>query len=247
MRSRDSIAGRDAKLVRTIAAAIASSTGCVVPTTDTPTLSAHDMYMQQAWPALGQCVGCHGSQPAINFLAPGTPDGAYTTMFGFQPPVIDLDSPAASLVLTMGKHTGPALDPQNAATILEWIQRERDARVTPTGTPIEVGPVQPQLGASMGVDLGHGARLSFTASAFDGKLELDQIQIATTSSALHVVHPLFVSRPTGAPAVVDLADHFDDVDVVIPAGMTQSLPSATFLSFAATDPITIHFLDLEAP
>jgi hypothetical protein len=191
-------------------------------------------------------VGCHGSQPAINFLAPGTPDGAYTTMFGFQPPVIDLDSPAASLVLTMGKHTGPAMNPQSAATILEWIQRERDERARPTDTPFVAGPVQPQLGASMTVDLGSGAHLAFTASAFDGTLELDQIQIATTTTALHVVHPLFVSRPAGGDAVVDLADHFDDIDVVIPAGMTQPLSPATFLSFAATDPITIHFRDLEA-
>jgi hypothetical protein len=244
MRSRDSIAGRDAKLVRAIV--IASSTGCVVPVSQDQPPSAHDIYVQQAWPALGQCVGCHGSQPAIDFLAPGTPDGAYATIFAFQPPVVDLDSPAASLVLTMGKHTGPAMAPQNAATILEWIQRERDERTHPTDTPFVAGPVQPQLGASTTVDLGHGAQLAFTASAFDGKLELDQIQIATTTSAMHVVHPLFVSRPTGSAAVVDLADHFDDIDVVIPAGTAQPLSSATFLSFAATDPITIHFLDLEA-
>ena len=244
MRSRDSIAGRDAKLVGAII--IASSTGCVVSVSQDQQLSARDMYTQQAWPALGQCVGCHGSQPAVAWLAPGTPDGAYTTIFSFQPPVVDLDSPAASLVLTMGKHTGPAMSPQSAATILEWIQRERDERTHPTDTPFIAGPVQPQLGASMTVDLGHGAHLAFTASAFDDKLELDQIQIATTTTALHVAHPLFVSRPASGDAVVDLSDHFDDIDVVIPAGMTQALPSATFLAFAATDPITIHFRDLEA-
>src|SRR5262249_57658222 len=194
MRSCDSLAGRDPGLARAIAVAIAGSAGCVVsvsPTSDS--LSARDTYTQRAWPALGVCVGCHGSQPAIDFLAPATPDGAYATIFGFQPPVIDLDSPAASLVLTMGKHTGPALTAPAAAAILEWIQRERDERARPTATPFIAGPVQPQLGATTTVDLGHGATLTFAASAFDGKLELDRIQIATTQAALHVVHPLFVS------------------------------------------------------
>jgi hypothetical protein len=257
MRPSDSIAGRDTNEERRtgwrrsmiVVAAGASLTGCVVSdsTPTATTLSAKDTYNQKAWPALNTCLGCHGSQPAIDWMAPGTQDGAYQTMFGFQPPVIDLDSPESSLVLTMGKHTGPAMLPADAATVLDWIQKERLERVTTTDTPVEIGPVTPPMGAVTNVDLGHGATLSFTATAFDGDLELDNVQIATTSAKIHVVHPLFVSRPLGKESVVDEVDRYDDVDINIPAATVQPLLSATFLDFAATDPITIHFLKLEAP
>jgi len=202
--------------------------------------------MQKAWPAFGYCVGCHGSQPAIDFLAPGTAEGAYTTIFMFQPPVIDLESPAASLVLTMGKHTGPALQPQDAAAILAWIQAERDERSPDTGTPLVFGPMTVSLDAMNTIDLGHGASLQFHGGAFDSGLELTQMQIATTSTAVHVVHPLFVSRPTNGPAVLDELDHFGDIDANVDANKTLELTSTLFESFKPTDPITIHFRTLEA-
>jgi len=196
---------------------------------------------------MARCVGCHGSQPAIDFLAPGTPDGAYATMFAFQPPVVDLDSPGSSLVLTMGKHTGPALEANESAAILDWLNKERDERTPPAGMPIVIGPVTLALDTQTTIDLGHGATLSFRATSFDGDLDLSAIQIATTSSPLHVTHPLFVSRPASGIAVVDNLDHFDDLDLELAARSTLPLTSATFLDFAATDPITIHFLELEAP
>jgi hypothetical protein len=255
MRPRDSIAGRDTSpgkprrrpvVIGVVAGA--SLAGCVVadPSTTQTTLSARDTYSQKAWPALGTCLGCHGSQPAIAWMAPGTPDEAYNTMFTFQPPVIDLDSPAASLMLTMGKHTGPAMEPATAATVLDWLTKERLERVSGE-TPVEVGPLTPQMGTMSNVDLGHGASLRFMPTAFDNDLEIDSVQIVTTSSALHVVHPLFVSRPLGKAAVVDEVDRYDDIDDVIPANTTQDLTPATFLDFVATDPLTIHFLKLEAP
>src|SRR5258706_14836424 len=124
MRPSDVIAGREASVV----GACIALTACLVadPSTPPSQQSARDTYMQHAWPALTYCVGCHGSQPAIAFLAPGTPEAAYDTGFMFQPPVIDLESPAASLMLTIGKHTGPALMPQDAATIHPWLDAERD-------------------------------------------------------------------------------------------------------------------------
>src|SRR5688572_14417360 len=77
-------------------------------TTGTTILPAREQFAAKAWPTLVGCAGCHGKQPAIDFLAPGTVDGAYESLFDFQPPVIDLDVPVSSLLLTMGKHTGPA-------------------------------------------------------------------------------------------------------------------------------------------
>jgi hypothetical protein len=208
-------------------------------------LSAHDTFVQEAWPALATCNGCHGAQPAIQWLAPGTVDGAYVTAFAFQPPVVNLDSPESSLVLTMGKHTGPALQPEQAAVVLDWLQKERDERLAPADE-IVVGPVTAQLDTMNAIDLGHGATLQFAAAAFAGHLDLTTVKISATA-ALHVSHPLFVSRPHLAAPIVDEADHYDDIDAELPAGGTLPLVGATFLEFAATDPITIHFQALEAP
>jgi len=251
MRPCDSIAGRDATqkflFRRTLAVLVAgaSVTGCVVSDSPPPpTLTARETFDQKAWSALGACVGCHGSQPAIAWMAPGTPDDAYNTMFTFQPAVIDLDSPAASLMLTMGKHTGPAMEAQASATVLDWLVKERAERVQAGDSPL-FGPVKPTMNAPTTVELGLGAKLTFTASAFDDLLALDGVSI-TATTAVHVVHPLFVSRPVGKTAVVDGVDRYDDVDVVIPAGTTQTFSPATFLDFAAADPITISFLELEA-
>lgn len=224
--------------------------GCVGsdPTLPQPPaeLSAHDAFVQKAWPALATCNGCHGAQPAIQWLAPGTVDGAYVTVFAFQPPVVNLDSPESSLVLTMGKHTGPALPADSAAIVLAWLQTERDERIAPAGDPIVVGPLTAQLDAMNAIDLGHGATMHFRADAFDGHLDVTQVDISTTA-ALHVSHPLFVSRPRLAAPIVDEADHYDDIDADLPMGATLPLVGATFLDFAASDPITIHFQALEAP
>jgi hypothetical protein len=224
--------------------------GCVGsdPTLPQPPteLSAHDTFVQKSWPALATCNGCHGTQPAIQWLAPGTADGAYVTVFAFQPPVVNLDSPESSLVLTMGKHTGPALPPDQAAIVLDWLQKERDERIAPVGEPIVVGPLTAQLDAVNAIDLGHGATMHFRAAAFDGHLDVAQVDISTTA-ALHVSHPLFVSRPRLAAPIVDEADHYDDIDAQLPTGATLPLVGATFLDFAASDPITIHFQALEAP
>jgi hypothetical protein len=232
-----------------VVGACLSLTACLVTDPSTPSQpqqSARDMYTQHAWPALSYCVGCHGSQPAISFLAPGTADGAYETLFMFQPPVIDLESPGASLMLTMGKHTGPMLMPQDAATILAWLDAERDER-SPVATPLTFGPITPVLDAMNTVDLGHGASLAFHAGTFDSGLELTQVALATTASEVHVVHPLFVSRPTNGPAVLDTLDRFDDVDIDIKPNQTAALRSTLFPSFKPTDPITIHFRTLEVP
>jgi hypothetical protein len=253
MRPRDSFAGRDEswgsprRLMIVAGAAIA---GCVgadpTPPSTPPTLSAKDTYTQKAWPALQKCVGCHGSLPAVDWMAPGTIDGAYATVFSFQPPVVNLDTPESSLVLTMGKHTGPALAAEDAPPILEWLQKERDERTPPAATPIVVGPLTATLDAMNIVDLGHGATMHFVPDSFDGHLDLTAVDI-TTTAALHVTHPLFVSRPHDADPIIDEVDHFDDIDTTIAANTTFTLTAATFLDFAATDPFTIHFIALEAP
>src|SRR5262245_32817853 len=88
-----------------LAAAMLAVGGCAL---DETTTDAREVFVERAWPALGGCVPCHNGQPGIDFLAT-TPDVAYETLFTYQPPVLDLGSPASSLLVSMGKHTGPAL------------------------------------------------------------------------------------------------------------------------------------------
>lgn len=210
---------------------------------------AHTLFATSAWPALAVCNGCHGKQPTIDFLAPGTPDGAYQTIFAFDPPIVDLQTPSASLVLTMGKHTGPPLPPDAASTVLAWIVAEQKARVPGAVPPVEVGPVSPEVGVPQSLDLGLGAKLSFVATAATEGLYLSQLQIVAGSNGLHVVHPLFVSYPAPKQQLPDDVDRFGDVDAQLAAGATLALGGgdAWFLSFSATDPVAIYFTTLEAP
>ena len=208
-------------------------------------LTARDRWTQQAWPALSSCVGCHGSQPAIDFFAPGDADGAYATVFEFQPPVIDVDAPASSLLLTMGKHTGPALDPTSAAAVLAWLQAERDERVPDTGESVRVGPFLPALGTQMTIDLPvGGAKLTMTAEAGEIGLYVSRLTVSA-GSGVKLAHPLFVSRPP--KPVLDDIDRFADIDLTLDMGKTLELGPAAFLAFDPNDYLTIHFKTLEAP
>jgi hypothetical protein len=195
-------------------------------------------------------VGCHASQPAIDFLAPGTAEGAYAAVFAYQPPVIDVESPASSLVLAMGKHTGPAFLPQEGADVLEWLEAEHEERVTDPGDPIAVGPVTVQLGAPTIIPLPiEGASLRFVAADAGGALSLSDLELRSGPRGLHAVHPVFSSKPAAGSPLVDAADRYRDVDLDLAPNATDRLGggAALFTTFPSTNPITIHFRTLEAP
>lgn len=212
----------------------------------TVTVTARDQFMQSAWPQLATCAGCHGKQPAIDFLAPGTPDGAYQTIFDFQPPVLDVGAPSASLLLTMGKHTGPAFGPDPAAAVLAWLTAERDEKVGGAGgADIRVGPFMPSHNTSVTLDLGiGGATLTVVTEPSEGGVYAKRITLSA-GTGIKLSHPLFVSRP--AHPIVDEIDRFAEVDLVLDAGKTVELGPAWFLSFATTEYLAIHFKTLEAP
>jgi hypothetical protein len=230
------------------AAACALVIGCdaAVPPGNAP---AQGLFAARAWPALTRCAGCHATQPAIDFLAPGTVTGAYETLFAFQPPIVDVASPASSLVLTMGKHTGPALLPDESDAVLAWLEAEHTERAPDGIAAVGVGPVRLALDTVNVVDLGHGATLRFTPSAAAEGLALRGLTLAAGAGRLHVVHPLFGSRPPIGPARIDAADTFGDVELELAAGATELLGggSAAFPDFDPGDPILIHFRTLEAP
>jgi hypothetical protein len=233
------------RLLCTIACTTAA--GCLdeapPPLAQNPT--AREVYDQHAWTALAACAGCHAKQPSIDFLAPGTAEGAYQSLFAFQPPVINLDVPASSLLLTMGKHTGPAMDPVNATAVLDWLEAERDERVMATGGTVHVGPFMPMHGTPQVLDLGvGGATLTIVTEASETGLYAKRITLAS-GSGIELSHPLFVSRPKDP--ILDETDRFADLDLALGAGKTIELGPAWFFTFNPADYVVVHFATLEAP
>ena len=217
--------------------------GDATPETSTG-LTARQLWDQRAWPVLATCAGCHGSQPAIDFLAPNTSDGAYATVFAFQPPVVDVEVPASSLLVTMGKHTGPALTPDQADAVLAWLGGERDEKLPTSGNVVRIGPVLPTPGTAITLDLGiGGAQLTLVPEASEVGLYFSHVTIAG-GAGVHFSHPLFVSRPPHP--ILDAIDRFGGLDMKIAAGAQLELGPAWFLDFSAADYLSVHFSTLEA-
>jgi len=233
------------------AAACAALIGCEVGQPPPPSVSASELFVTRAWPALGRCAGCHGTQPSIDFLAPGTADGAYATVFDYQPPIVDVESPASSLLVSMGKHTGPELLPEEAEPILAWLEAEREERVTPPAEPIVVGPITLQLGTMNQVALpAEGALLRFVpADSGSGTLSVTELVLQAGPRGLRAAHPVFSSKPATGLPVLDTADRYRDVDLELASNAAERLGggAALFTAFPSIDPITIHFRKLEAP
>jgi hypothetical protein len=227
--------------------ACATVAGCLdeAPPSSVGKLSARETYEQRAWPALASCAGCHGKQPAIDFLAPGTVEGAYDSLFAFQPPVLNLDVPASSLLLTMGKHTGPAMNGPDAAAILGWLEAERDERVMGGLSGMHVGPFMPMHGTPQVLDLGiGGATLTIVTEPSERGLYAKRITLAS-GGGVKLSHPLFVSRPLHP--ILDESDRYADLDMSLGAGKTVELGPAWFFTFDPADYVAIHFAALEAP
>ena len=246
MHLRESL-GRAARL----GVAACALLGCEVGEPPSPAVSASELFLTRAWPALGRCAGCHASQPSIDFLAPGTPDGAYATVFDYQPSLIDVESPASSLLVAMGKHTGPELLPAELGPILSWLEVEREERVTAPPEPIVVGPLTLRPGELNQVALpAEGALLRFVpADSGTGTLSLTDLTLHAGPRGLRIAHPVFSSRPAAVPPIVDTADRYRDVELELAPNAAERLGggAALFTQFPSTDPITIHFRKLEAP
>jgi hypothetical protein len=232
-------------------AACAALAGCVVGEPPKPEVAARTLFDTQAWPALSRCGGCHASQPSIDFMAPGTPEGAYTAMFDYQPPVLDMESPSSSLLLGMGKHTGPELLPTEVDAILAWLEAEREERVVAPPDPVVVGPLTLQLGTMNQVALpAEGALLRFVpADTGSGTLSLTELVLQAGPRGLRAIHPLFATKPAAGHPILDTADRYRDVDLELAPNAAERLGggAALFTTFPSTDPLVIHFRKLEAP
>jgi hypothetical protein len=229
-----------------ILAAMLAVGGCAL---DETAADAREVFVARAWPALGGCVPCHNSQPGIDFLAT-TPDVAYETLFTYQPPVLDLASPPSSLLVSMGKHTGPALGQTQANAVLVWLDAERGSRLGDEPPVIAIGPTELVLGVMNTIDLADagapGAALRFVPGSLgESGITVEHIELVTGAAAIHLAHPLFVSAPVQHDPIPDPLDRFAYVDEVVDAWSTFELGAAVFVGFVPTDPLAIHVRALE--
>jgi hypothetical protein len=92
---------------------------------------AEQDWMRLAYPVFERnCIQCHASADAVGFLAGSTPLEVRETLLSWSPPVVDIDNPTTSRVLSKGVHLGPSLTAQETSDILEWLQAEREAGTT---------------------------------------------------------------------------------------------------------------------
>lgn len=197
---------------------------------------ARDKFEKDAYPTFNQiCSACHaGTDPSIQFLKSTSIDGMRQALLAYDPQVVNLDAPESSRVLTKGAHMGPALDAIASAGILGWIQAEKDAEGSSTGT-IEIATEQfiPLLctggvagdvaGCTTG-DAAHccpintvaldsinsltGASISFVAQPLASDLYVSDLYLKAGAAGIYLEHPLFVSWPATGNPIPDSIDRF---------------------------------------
>jgi hypothetical protein len=236
---------------------------------------ARETWAISAYPVFrDNCVTCHGgSRPMVEFLRGGTIDSVYDTIKSHDPPVMNVDAPGSSRVLSKGLHDGPALTGEQSFAILTWLQAERDAVISkPTDetrllatAPFAVElcpPFDPASPAFVCATINHvpldaiagigaqipGAEITFTAHALSAGLYLSNLKITGGTAGAYVEHPLFVSRPTEGDIYPDQIDRYFSVKMNVMASATEQLSGGTamFSGFVASDMVEIHFKTISA-
>jgi mono/diheme cytochrome c family protein len=208
---------------------------------DAATAQARAKFDRDVLPIVtSQCGACHAG--TSNGWMAGNP-GAYTAMLAW-PQLVDTSSPTSSFLLSKGTHEGPALSPDDKATIVGWIQLEMTARsgrgTTPKTDTVDVaaGPNSFALDSVGAV----GSTLTFTAQKLTQGLYLSRISITAGAGGVHITHPLFVTWQDTTPSP-DPVDSFDTVDLDVAAGMTGGVGGGLLMleNVSATAKLNIVF------
>lgn len=251
--------------------ALGASAACtgVVPTGDdgeTPEqAAAREYFVSTAFPTLvaASCSSCHASTAGADFLA-GAPDAtaAYHTVRDFDPPVINTQAPASSRLLTKGIHSGPALTPEQAATLLEWVNFEVDALPDDNNQILETPRITPQI-CTAGepgeptcpintIDLtpigAPGSSVAFTVEPLVSGLYLSDLTITASAAGVYLEHPLFLSWSDQDTKVPDDIDRFFATKLNLAPSTTDFIDGGTaaFMTFAPANPISITFKKIDA-
>jgi len=214
------------------------------------------------------CVSCHGgSMAGIGFLAGADEAAVRDTLMQFAPPVVNLEAPASSRVLSKGAHSGPALSGTDSFAILSWLQAEADAQASLPGsaTPdLKIPAFSPSLctgglpdnaagtcptnhvALSALGDVGAtvpGAEITFIAQQLTTALYLTDLKMVGGSAGIHFEHPLFVSRPATGGPIPDEIDRYFNLKQDTKPAVTDQIDGGTaaFEGFLPNTKLEIHF------
>lgn len=244
---------RMVRLTAVAALALVVATGCMGEITNgangdddlTPEeIAAKNAYDTNVAPILnGFCGSCHTSMANIDFMKP---DPDVRTHLLTWPGLVNLDTPTSSKLLTHGAHQGPAFTEAQSATVLDWINLEKEAAGGPT-TAVETQSFQPQPGLNT-VDLTSiglpGSTITFRLQQLSVGVYLNEITVHAATDGVHLVHPLFVTWDANNVASPDPVDRFADIDLTVAANETSSLGGGTavFVDVSPTTKLSLHFL-----
>ena len=225
---------------------------------------ARRAWLQEAQPVLAQnCIACHnGSRAGIGFLEGGDALAMRDDLLANDPVVVNLTAPQSSRVLTKGLHEGPALTAAQTSSILQWVQKQKDASDVENMTPTTLQtatflPLICTMGAPGTVDCPYndvaldevgavGAKIRFTVQALGSGLYLSNLKLVPGADGAYIEHPLFVSKPEAGDAKPDTIDRFFSVKMNLQQAATEAEQqiaggTAAFVGFQATDPLAIYF------
>ncbi len=196
-------------------------------------------------PALSNTCGgpCHqqGVGGAPLWLGPPNPYTSATKYPGIVGP-----NPDTSILVTKGRHEGPALADPLLTQVLGWLTAE--AAALPAMTLASSPAFTVTMGAN-DIDCSAagipGLHVTFTAAASGNLLTLSNLDVVTpTTTGATITYPIFALLPQGAPEIDDSS--FSNLVQTVAAGTTTSLGSGILVltQWATGDQMKIEFTAL---
>jgi hypothetical protein len=205
-------------------------------------IAAENDFQANVLPVLdGFCGSCHTAMQGVAFMA--GPD-VHATIMGW-PNLVNLDTPAQSLLVNKGPHEGPALTVDQQATLLQWLTLEQTAAAG-TVTTIQTSQFQPVPGINT-IDLASigmaGSTVTFNLQPLSVGIYLNELMLNAGSAGAHVVHPLFVTYDASGNASPDPVDRFSDIDLTVAPSMQSPIGGGTavFVNVDPTTKLSLHF------
>ena len=205
-----------------------------------PDVSPLTLFETTAKPVLkGSCAACHGVAQG-NVAAFLAPDNEYKAITAYDMgKFVNVAMATNSLLLNKGPHTGPALSPDQYASVQSWIEAEIAARpstmagmmksaLLPTA-PITVGDFNMNFGTEDPINDSQ-ANLTFSLEPDSSNLyRVSKLTLtAGPTTGIHIVHPKFYFI-NAKSSFADPADSLAQVDQVVAAGSSITVGGGTIL------------------
>jgi hypothetical protein len=183
--------------------------------------AAHALF-EALLPSLSSTCGgaCHGLGVGGAPIWLGQPD-PYTSATKF-PGIIGAD-PGSSIIVTKGRHEGPAMVDPLLTQVMGWLTAE--AAALPVVTLPSTAAFTPTMGSN-DIDCSAagipGLHITFNATSSGNLLTLDGLNVVTpTTTGAQITYPIFATLPQGGPEIDDAS--FSNLVQTVAAGTTTAL------------------------